>query len=453
MLMWSNEKLEQWRLAYSRYLSDMPSVTLNRNIDRQRPHTQQEMTQLLRSFLDGAITLKQFNTVFQQKTHNAWNVFHLQGMSGGLFLNKLVKHVPSEDTFGHLFRLMMRVPEETQDGRRQMQAFVQFLEGLIASRQVTRAQLQPARVPFFLSAWWHVQDPERWPIFYLAVRQALLTEETHSKETPDPVETYFSFRARFLALAQALGVSMWELEHLAFWYARRDTKASDVGNKQAYSEVRSDSHGISAQRETCVLSSRAGAKNRDESAAKGEKSRAHMKDTMVSCRTHLQWLLAKLGHKVGCRVWIAASDHSKVCQHERLGDLSLPSLSVLANTGYQQIIRQIDVLWLLDSDVVAAYEIEQAHTDVATSLLRLYDLGALFPTREVRLCVVAPRERFEKVRFELSRPTFHGHILRDHCALISEEVLLQQEAHILRWASSPAVIEELIGSVKGGEQR
>src|SRR5260370_4155434 len=297
MLMWSNEKLEQWRLSYSTYLSDMPSVTLNRNIDRQRPHTQQEMTQLLRSFLDGAITLKEFNPVSQQKTHNAWNVFHLQGMSGGLFLNKLVKHVPSEDTFGHLFRLMMRVPEETQDGRRQMQAFVQFLEGLIASRQVTRAQLQPARVPFFLSAWWHIQDPERWPIFYLDVRQALLIEETHSKEALDPVETYFSFRTRFLALAQALGVSMWELEHLASWYARRDTKASDVGNKQAYSEERSDSHGISAEREPCVLSSRARSKNRDGSAATREKTRAHMRDTMVSCRTHFHCLLARRAHK------------------------------------------------------------------------------------------------------------------------------------------------------------
>ena len=67
--------------------------------------------------------------------------------------------------------------------------------------------------------------------------------------------------------------------------------------------------------------------------------------------------------------------------------------------------------------------------------------------------MVAPRDCFEKVRFELSRPTFHGHELRKHCAFISEELLLQQEAHILRWASSPAVIEELIGSVSDGEQR
>ena len=173
---------------------------------------------------------------------------------------------------------------------------------------------------------------------------------------------------------------------------------------------------------------------------------------MVSCRTHLQWLLAKLGHKVGCRVWIAASDHSKECQRERLGNLSLPTLPVLADTPVQQIIRQIDVLWLLDNDIIAAYEIEQAHTDVSTSLLRLYDLDALLPTREVHLCIVAPSDRFEKIRFELSRPTFRDLAPRKNCALISEELLLQQETHILRWASSPAVVEELICRAGDGEQ-
>jgi len=82
-------------------------------------------------------------------------------MSGGMFLNKLVKYTPNEATFAHLLRLMIRAPEDMRDGQRQMQTFVRFLEGLIASQQVLRSQLQPARVPFFLSAWWHMQAPEQ----------------------------------------------------------------------------------------------------------------------------------------------------------------------------------------------------------------------------------------------------------------------------------------------------
>ena len=104
------------------------------------------------------------------------------------------------------------------------------------------------------------------------------------------------------------------------------------------------------------------------------------------------------------------------------------------------------------NDVVAAYEIEQVHTYVSTSLLRLYDLGTLLPTRQVHLCIVTPGGRFEKIRFELSGPSFRDQGPRKNCVLISEELLLQQETHILRWASSPAVIEELICHTGGGEQ-
>lgn len=451
--MWSNEQIEQWRLRRKIYLEDRASLSCDKANDQQRRQVQGGLMQLLNSFLDASITFKQFNTAFQQKTHGEWNVFHLRGMSGGLFLNKLVKYVPSEDTFAHLFRLMIRVPDEIQDGRRQMQAFIQFLEGLITSRQITRAQLQPARVPFFLSAWWHIQDPERWPISYLDVRRALLTKETRLMEPENPAEAYFTFLERFLALAQTLGISSWELEHLAFWCGKRDVESHNIGKAQLPAVVGNNSHRASPQKQTCVLAYRSLTKSSNGAAPGYEESNVRMEQRIISCRTHLQWLLAKLGQKVGCRVWIAASDHSKECQHERLGNLSIPSLPALANTAFQQIIRQIDVLWLLDNNIVAAYEIEQAHTDVSTSLLRLYDLGALFPTREIHLCVVAPRERFEKVRFELSRPTFRGHELRKPCALISEEMLLQQEEHILRWASSPAVVEELISSDNYEEKR
>lgn len=153
---------------------------------------------------------------------------------------------------------------------------------------------------------------------------------------------------------------------------------------------------------------------------------------------------------MGCQVWIAASDHNKACNNERLGDLSLPSLPILTDSTFQRLIGKIDVLWLMNQGVIAAYEIEQACTDVSISLLRLCDLKALFPDRQMNLCLVAPQERFEKVQFELSRPAFHMRDMQKHCALISEELLLDQKEHILRWATSPTVIEDPIGYGKGG---
>src|SRR5215813_2642784 len=107
MMAWSQEQIEQWRRLHRAYLDDTDSVKRNKDMDQRRLSEQHEMLQWFHAFLDGTITLKKFNTVFQQKTHKAWKAFHLQGMSGGLFLNKLVKYVPNEDTFSHLLRLMI----------------------------------------------------------------------------------------------------------------------------------------------------------------------------------------------------------------------------------------------------------------------------------------------------------------------------------------------------------
>jgi hypothetical protein len=425
---WSSEQITWWRSRQKAYLADRTAVQHDQAIDLQRTHVRQEIHQVLNSFLDGSIGLKAFNAIFQKRTQSSWSVFHLRGMSGGLFFNQLVQRVPNEETFAHLLRLMIHVPDERREAQQRMQAFVRFLEGLIASQQVQRAQLQPARVPFFQSIWWHVQAQERWPIFYSEVRGAILAE--NSALSSDPIEAYFSFCTRFLALAQELGISSWELEHLCRWSVRHHLSSDAVYDEKQHTTPSQLSKSSSLPKQSCVLVRRAEAKSKlsiDEKEGR----------EMIACRTHLQWLLAKIGHKVGCQVWIAASDHHKACNNERLRDLSLPSLPILADSTFQKVIGKIDVLWLLEQNVVAAYEIEQACTDVSISLLRLYDLKALFPDRQMALCLVAPRERFEKVYFELSRPAFHMRDMQKHCALLSEELLLEQEEHILRWATSP----------------
>lgn len=358
-------------------------------------------------------------------------------MSGGLFFNQLVKRVPNEETFAHLLRLMIHVPDERREAQQRLQVFVRFLEGLIASQQVQRAQLQPARVPFFQSIWWHIQAQERWPIFYSDVRRAIMVESIPGAPSSDPIEAYFSFCTRFLAHAQALGIPSWELEHLRRWSLRQNLSPDPTRDKKQHSTSSHVSRQSLLPKQTCVLTRRVETMSKQ---SHDEKERGRV----IGCRTHLQWLLAKIGHKVGCQVWIAASDHSKACNNEQLSDLSLSSLPILADSTFQKMIGKIDVLWFLDQNVIVAYEIEQACTDISISLLRLYDLRALFPDRQMSLCLIAPQDRFEKVQFELSRPAFQSRDMQKHCALISEELLLEQEEHILRWANSPAVIEDFI---------
>ena len=436
-MVWSSEQITWWRSRQKVYLADRAAVEYDRAIDLQRTHVRQEILQILNSFLDGSISIKAFNATFQQRTQSQWSVFHLRGMSGGLFFNQLIQRVPNEETFAHLLRLMIQVPDERREAQQRMQAFVRFLEGLISSQQVQRAQLQPARVPFFQSIWWHIQAQERWPIYYMDTRRAIITESVTNAPLPDPIETYLTFCTRFLALTQELDISSWELEHLCCWSVKQNAFPNASHDEKQDSSSSPINKQSSLPRQSCVLARRAEVKSKLTDYDKEDKEG-------IACRTHLQWLLAQIGRKVGCQIWVAASDHHKACKNERLGDLSLTSLPILADSTFHKVIGKIDVLWFLDQRVIAAFEIEQACTDVSISLLRLSDLKELFPDRHINLCLIVPQERFEKVEFELSRPAFRVRDMQKHCALIGEELLLEQEEHILRWATSPTIIEDLI---------
>src|SRR5260370_2066076 len=178
-----------------------------------------------------------------------------------------------------------------------------------------------------------------------------------------------------------------------------------------------------------------------------KKSQSQKNERDKSDHTQIQWLLAKIGYQVGCDVWIAANDHNKSWNSERLADLSLKALPPLLDSSSRRIINLIDVLWLRGDDVVAAYEIEHT-TSISSGLLRLYDLDALYPTSIMHLCVVIPHPSLKRFQSILARPAFQRLNMQKRCLVIQEETLLQQADHILPWASSPLVITRLALSVE-----
>jgi len=422
--------IEQWRVTHQEYLADAAMVTMHQAIDERRLQVQQEMAALLGAFLNRSITLKEFNALFQQKTQGAWNVFRMRGTSGGMYLNKLVKYIDNDSLTSHL-RSGLRLPEDAREGQRQMQDLTHYFERLIAQHEGLRSHLQPARIPFLLSAWWHLQDVQHWPIFFPLVQLILMSENGQAAQSESPIEAYFAFRTRFVSLARALGVSLWELEYLVTWKGQRN-----LGEEAARKMTRSSS--LFEWKDIAVH-----AETRDNLSIEGEEEQQCQKSEQERAdHTHIQWLLAKIGHQVGCDVWIAANDQSKSYNGERLGDLSLKVLPPLVDSASRRIINLIDVLWLRGDEVVAAYEIEHT-TSIASGLLRLYDLDALCPTRIMHLCVVIPHPSLKRFQSVLARPAFQRLNMQKRCFIIQEETLLEQAEHILRWASSPMIITRL----------
>lgn len=169
-----------------------------------------------------------------------------------------------------------------------------------------------------------------------------------------------------------------------------------------------------------------------------------------SNHTQVQWQLAKIGKKLGCNIWIAANDQNKEWQGERLGDLSLkemPSLGMV-NPKVQRIIGLIDVLWIRGvNQIAAAFEVEDT-TAIFSGLLRMSDLVVLVPILNFPLYIVAPENRLEKVKRQLSRPTFQHLELHRRCGFFSGEELIKEAGSIMKWAKDTSSIDRLASKVE-----
>jgi predicted RNA-binding protein len=151
-------------------------------------------------------------------------------------------------------------------------------------------------------------------------------------------------------------------------------------------------------------------------------------ETELEKATHdeIQWLLLHLGSQMGLDVWVARNDKSKVYNGQAFQDIPnlRRSLPRQFDEATNRTIELIDVLWLSENAIVAAFEVEHT-TSIYSGLLRMSDLISMQPNINIQLYIVAPDERQNKVITEVNRPTFSrlNPPLREICRFIPYSTL------------------------------
>jgi hypothetical protein len=151
----------------------------------------------------------------------------------------------------------------------------------------------------------------------------------------------------------------------------------------------------------------------------------------------IQATLATIGTSLGLSIWLPKADRGRVLKHwtPKPGEL-LDDLPLGYDTATMKTIEQIDVLWLKKRSIVRAFEVEHT-TSVYSGLLRMADLIALQQNLNIKLHIVAPLPRREKVMQEIRRPVFsmlEGRELSEMCTFISYDSVreLAQLKHLDR---------------------
>lgn len=158
-----------------------------------------------------------------------------------------------------------------------------------------------------------------------------------------------------------------------------------------------------------------------------------------------QYELIKLGKIAGCALWIASNDRNRIFREKPLGEGCLKSLPALGlSEEATRRISLIDIIWIKQNAPVCAFEVE-ATSSIYSGLLRMSDLLSVVPALNIKIFIVAPKERQRNVMAELSRPTFQKIGLSEYCKFIPIEEIEKLLAKIqdLGGHVQPSIIDTI----------
>ncbi len=220
--------VDRWRERWQEAQHDATWVERHRLLDAKRTETLREINDLVQQFLHRDLAVSEFRETFDRKTRNEWDLFGLKGLSGGMFLNKLVKHLPDQEELTRELQAALAVPVDDDTAHLKIDDLARFLDRKIHEGSASSADLQPNRAPFLLSAVWHLQQPDRWPIIYRSARKALRVDGVLGTDVAGG-DGYLEFSRVFTALANGLGIAFWDLEHLCARVETAEADADDEG--------------------------------------------------------------------------------------------------------------------------------------------------------------------------------------------------------------------------------
>lgn len=173
--------------GFESYLEDEEFLRERKELhEKRREVAEEKLVPLIESFTNSEISLSKFRSNVDgiNKKNDHWG---FNGFAGMMFFNKISKFPEMEQRI----RNSIQISEDLQEAKEIINEFSNAVENLDSTQQDGVKQAPaPKSTVFFLTYFWNLQEPERFPIFHKSARETLERQTDYSDSKDDYGQMY-----------------------------------------------------------------------------------------------------------------------------------------------------------------------------------------------------------------------------------------------------------------------
>jgi len=199
------------------------------DFDKLREDTIEDLIKLLSDFFSYKIDLITFKKKIDgtNKRNNLWG---FRGINGMMFFNQLYKCSSNKQELRDTLVNVIKIPLDIDEAKEKINILYDYVKEICNNVQDKRKAPRPKSILFFLSYFWQVQAPNKFPTFFISLESSLSEIKLlESKEVlSEYYEDFYSLNEEIRRLFEKelkKHVNLWYIEHVIWRYYRLKQEA------------------------------------------------------------------------------------------------------------------------------------------------------------------------------------------------------------------------------------
>lgn len=193
----------------------------------------ERLVPIITKFLNGTMPLSDFKPEIDRlnKQNELWG---FKGIKGQMFFNLIYNACVDEDELTSELKSALACPADESAAKSRIRNFASYVRRIgddhVTAGNSKASRPKPSSIPFFLSYFWQIQEPDKWPVFFTNSVQ-VLSDLNLYQQADDLAEAYIDYTRLHNELQAVFSkvsgksFTLYDVEHV-WWHVGQEKQAA-----------------------------------------------------------------------------------------------------------------------------------------------------------------------------------------------------------------------------------